>query len=178
MCLAPLTIAASPNPSVEGRQVVISGRLGAAANSGVAVALWEQVAGAAGFSRVATAVTGSSGDYSITRTNVTTNRSWYVTAGGETSLTVAQQVAATVTIKRTHRFVLSGAVQPAQTKATVSIQQRTGSGWQTVAQAPLRTGSVYKLAFRSAHRAVVRAMWVGDARNSTATSRAVAVPAS
>jgi hypothetical protein len=178
MCLVPLTITASPNPSVEGREVVISGRLGAAANSGVTVTLSERAAGAAGFSPVATGVTGASGTYSITRTDVRTNRSWYVTAGGETSITVAQQVAASVTIRRTHRFVLSGVVRPAQTKATVSIQQRTAGGWQTVAQAPLRGGSAYKLAFRSAHRAVVRALWVGDARNSAATSRAVAVPAS
>jgi hypothetical protein len=180
MCVAPsLTIAATPDPSVEGRSVVVSGRL--TGGSGVAVQLWEEVAGARGFGVVGSGVTDASGNYSITRAGVTTNRSWYATASGDTSTTISQQVAAVVTgsVARlplqpgARRFVLSGSVSPDHAGESVMVQVRRGGRWRALGTAPLTAGSRYGFPFHAARRETVRAYWPGDSHNAAAASAAV-----
>jgi hypothetical protein len=181
MCVAPssLTIAATPDPSVEDRSVVISGRL--TGGSGVTVTLWEKVAGAGGFSAAGSGMTDATGDYSITRAGVTTDRSWYVTASGDTSTTVSQQVAAVVTASLARlplrpggrRFLLSGSVAPDHAGESVTIQALRRGRWTALGTAPLRAGSVYGFMLHAPRRERVRALWPGDSRNASAASAAV-----
>ena len=80
-----LTIAASPDPSLEGKRVKISGQLfGTSSVSHVKIVLWEKLAKQHSFHRVASTRTNSGGHYSIVRRAgaVKTNRAWYVVANG------------------------------------------------------------------------------------------------
>src|SRR5690242_13856733 len=77
-----LTISASPNPSVAGLPLTISGRLQSGA-SGRAVDLWQELPGQSTFKRVAQTTTDGSGGYKFARGLgvVRTNTSWYTKAG-------------------------------------------------------------------------------------------------
>src|SRR5438105_6097510 len=92
-CVIPLSIGATPNPSVAGQQVVISGRLVGSRSAGVDVTLWHRLPGQRRFGRLLDTLTDAAGQYRIVRGPgvVRTNREFYVTARVLRSATIRQR---------------------------------------------------------------------------------------
>jgi hypothetical protein len=180
-----LTISSSPDPSVAGRRVTISGGL-AGASSGTAVDLWQELPGQSSFHRVAQTTTNSSGRYAFARGAgvVETNTSWYTTSGGATSRTLVQQVGAVVQLQSSSAHpatgkavTLSGRVSPAHAGERILLQKRTKQGWRTIASTALGSGSRFALRHRFAHSGtlVLRALLRADRRNTQSASSALPI---
>lgn len=179
-----LTISSSRDPSRADRAVKITGRLMPAASSGIAVTLWQELPGQTAFHAVALTSTDSTGAYAFTRRagSVKTNRSWYVTANGTRSLTLAQMVEATVSLsvssKRNgagERTTFKGRVSPSHGGEHVRIEERVANGWSVIATIRLTRASTYTLRLSSpgSATAVVRAALGADSKNVASYSRTV-----
>lgn len=176
-----LSIASSPNPSMAGRKVVISGALAGHSASGVQVVLWGKLAGHASFQQMGQTTTDTSGRYTFTlpRGSVMTDQAWYVASTGVQSATVEQHVDALVGLSSsTHTATagqalrLRGQVTPSHVGETVLIEQRQGGAWRVLARAKLSRTSSYSLSHRFTQHGTVRlrAVLRGDARNDTSVS--------
>jgi phospholipase C len=181
-----ITISASPNPSVAGTPVVISGRLTGHGATFAKVGLWERLGTAGGFRRIITARTGATGRYRIARRPgaVQTNRQWYVAAGRTRSRTVRQRVSVTVTLATSAASIdtgqpveLSGRVTPARPGSALAIQQRSIGGWTTILTTTLASASTYAAtyAFGPGGSFQLRAVLAGDQRNVSSSSPAVPI---
>jgi hypothetical protein len=189
-----LTINATPNPSVTGDALLIYGQLNDTPHSGQTITLWHHIAGShRGYTRVQRTTTDANGFYSITRAQgvVTTNRSWFVTAGhGVHSRTLYQRVAATVTLSAStttadtnHRIVFSGHVAPNHAFERVVLQQESGANedhWQTIDRGRLNASSDYAITHRFLRPGdrTLRVVFRGDRRNTRAESSPVSISVS
>jgi hypothetical protein len=182
-CASSLTIRSSPDPSMEGAKVVISGRL--LGTGGAAVTLWERPAGMSAFVQIGTTQTDANGAYSMTRDSgvVTTDRAWYATSGTATSETINQQVQALVTLAatrtspRARQVLISGHVSPDHAGESVTLQILRGHAWTTLATPRLAAVSGFTLTRSISHRARLRLVFAGDSMNAASTSRIVTVAA-
>jgi hypothetical protein len=182
-----LTIAASPNPSKAGTEVVISGGFTTNPQSGLAVVLWRELAGQSSFQQVSQSTTDGSGHYTFTlgRGKVMADQTWYVTAGGLRSSTVQQTVSALVGLSPSahstvvgHMIRLSGRVTPSHAGEVVLIEARRGDGaWQVIQRARLGHGSSYAVSghFGQPGRVQVKAVLPADQRNTRSTSPAITI---
>lgn len=184
VCASGLTIASSPNPSIEGRKVVISGAMLNNSTAGAQVTLWQEVAGQSSFTNVGTAKLDSAGQYSFTMNSgvVKANRTWYVTAQGIQSPSVIQKVAALVAFSPAHASVaagkpvaLRGSVTPAHAGEVVLIEQKAAGKWRIVGRPRLGHASTFAGSHRFIHAGVVklRAVLPSDSRNQGSNSRTV-----
>ncbi len=181
LCVVPLTIVASPDPSTTGRQVTISGRLSSSA-SGAQVALWQKLPAQSSFHRVGTTTTSSSGAYSFRR-DPRTNLTWYVTSGSLQSITVSELVRAKITLHASTtsspgRLVLSGHVYPRHTGEQLLVQRFSGGAWVRVAQTQLNASSHYRVSVSfTVGTEKLRTKLPADARNAASVSPTVSVTA-
>lgn len=172
-CPTGLTIGSAPDPSSAGNKVTIAGRwLGSTA--GTIVQLWQKLPGGATFKQVAQTTTGTTGQYQFVRGAVETSRQWYVTAGASRSVTIEQQVRATVTLTRLLRVHVS----PNHAGERVLIERRTRQGWKVIARPRLTrssssNGSVPVAIGRGTF--VLRAVFPGDGRNVRSVSPLVQI---
>ncbi|HYP47540.1 MAG TPA: hypothetical protein VEQ61_02780 [Thermoleophilaceae bacterium] len=154
-----VTIAAQPTSIVYGSGSVFSGRLRAADNAGKTLELWaDGYPFGGGEARVATALTTSSGSYSVTR-RPGRNTNYHVRYGAFRSASVLVNVRFRMSVSvsdatpRAGSLVrFSGRACPASDGAVVSIQRRTSTGsYRTVARTALRAAtrcSVYRRSIR------------------------------
>ncbi len=170
-CVAGVSITSSSNPSVARHQVTVSGRLATAA-AGATVDLWQALPGG-GFKQVAQTSTGSSGTYQFVRSDVNTNRQWYVTAAGATSLTLSQNVKAVVTLSRSLRVH----VNPNHAGQSFLIQVRAQHGWKLFVRGRLSRSSSARvpLAAFAPGSETLRAVLPADSRNLRSFSKPVRV---
>lgn len=164
VCVAPMTIASSPNPSVAGSAVTISGVVTGGA-AGSTVALWQELPGQKSFHQVASVTTSSSGAYKLRRpgSTVKTDRAWYVASGGAKSVTIDQVVKAKVTISAraskpsgAHKVSVTGKVDPSHSGQRVLLEQRIGGKWRVLGHARLSKKSRYAISHRWAHAGAVK----------------------
>ena len=176
-----LSIASSPDPSMAGRKVVISGGLTGNPVSGAQVALWRELSGQSSFHQVAQTTTDSAGQYTFTmkRGSVNADQQWYVTANGLTSPTLQQKVDALIGLAAGSRtatagqpVALSGHVTPSHAGQVLLIEQSRGGSWAVIARPRLGHGSGYRLShkFMRAGSVKLRAVLPGDSRNNRSNS--------
>jgi hypothetical protein len=177
-----LTISSSPDPSVEGRTVTISGRL-FGSSSPSTVSLWQKLPGQSGFTRIAQTTTSSAGDYTFVRgaDKVLTNSTWYTTASGATSPMLRQRVSARIklvtwTVAGT-LVKVNGGVSPSHRGERLALQHRTAKGWQTIATTVIGRLSKFTVRHRFARKGkvVLRILFAGDARNVRSFSKPVRI---
>jgi hypothetical protein len=180
-----ISIAASPNPADGHGQVKVSGSVSGGTVSGVAVALWQEVAGESKFSQVGQVSTDATGAYSITAPgDVKTDRQWYATAGTLQSTTVKEQVAADVTllVKRgRHSATVRGTVTPSHAGDRVELQRKLRGRWITIAKPKLDRASRFSVRYagRPRVKATLRAVLPPDSTNMrslSSTLTAVVLP--
>jgi hypothetical protein len=166
-----LTISSSPDPSREGRPVMISGHL-FGSGSGATVSLWQKLPGQSSFRRVARTTTNGAGDYTIVRRagKVLMNSTWYTSSSNATSPMLLQRVRAQIKLQGALLggvLALGGSVTPSHRGEHVALQRRTGQGWRTIATAVIGRRSEFSLSHRFAHKGkvVLRVMFAGDAHN-------------
>jgi hypothetical protein len=175
-----LTIFSSPDPSVAGRKVTVTGRV-LSGGSGKRVELWQKLPGQSKFTRVAQTTTNASGDYTIVRSagTVQMNASWYATSAGATSATLVQRVRAQVKLLSWGvagaLAKLNGVVSPSHRGERMALQQRTAKGWRTVGSTVIGRLSKFTLRHRFAHKGkvVLRALFGGDTRNTQSASKSL-----
>jgi hypothetical protein len=160
-CPVELTASSSPNPSIAGQKVTISGRW-SGGTSGQTVDLWQELPGAKTFTKVAHTTTGSLGDFQFVRKGVQTNRKWYVSVGSAHSLTIAQRVKAKVSLAG-----LNGRVSPNHSGERVLVEARNGSGWAVIARPRLSHASTFSI---GPTHGEIRAVFAGDRRNIRSVS--------
>ncbi len=180
-----LTIASSPDPSVAGQKIVISGGLTINPVAGDQVVLWRELAGQTSFHRVAQTMTDSAGRYKFTlkRGTVNVDQRWYVTAAGLQSPTLAQTVGALVGLAGSRSatagraMLLRGHVTPSHAGQVVLIEQRRGANWIAIARPRLGHASNYGAmhTFARAGTAALRTVLPGDARNNRSSSPVLTV---
>jgi hypothetical protein len=164
LCVVPITVASTPNPSVEGSAVTISGQVTGAA-AGTTVVLWQELPGQKTFQKIASATTSSSGAYTLRRPagKVKTDRAWYVASGGAKSSTIEQGVTAKVTISARaakvsggHKITLTGKVDPSHSGQRVLLEERIGGTWRTLGHVRLSKKSHYRVSHTWAAAGVVK----------------------
>jgi hypothetical protein len=181
-----LTIASSPDPSLAGHKVVISGGMTLKPTAGTQVVLWRELIGQTSFHQVTQTTTDSAGQYRITLNGgmVNADQQFYVTAGGLQSPTLHQQVNALVALSASRRSVgtgtpitLRGHVTPSHAGETVLIEQLFGKRWMVVARSRLGHASNYTLShrFQQAGGKKLKAVLLADARNARSSSPTVTV---
>ena len=181
-----LTIASSPDPSVAGHKVVVSGGLTLNPVAGTQVVLWRELAGQTSFHKVTQTTTDSAGQYKITLKAgmVNADQQFYVTAAGLQSPTLHQTVDALVGLSASTRSVaagtpitLRGHVTPSHAGDAVLIEQLFGKHWMVVARSRLGHGSSYALShrFQQAGGKKLKAVLLADARNARSSSPTVTV---
>jgi hypothetical protein len=174
-----VTISASPDPADGAQRITVSGTVFGGAPAGMAVQLWQQVAGDASFSKAASTTVGSDGTYSFTAPGtVNTNRQWYVTVGALQSATLAEPVSAAVTLQvRTGRrsATVHGAVAPSHSGETVLLQRKLGRKWVTIARPVLSHDSRFSVRYGGGRRVkeTLRAVLPADAKNMRSFSSTV-----
>jgi hypothetical protein len=152
-----ITLGASPSVVTWGGTVSLSGHVAGAGVNGLTVAL-EQAPFpfSAGFTQVATARVGSSGDFRFASRPLalaTRFRAVTLTTLSVTSPTVAAQLRAQVGIRRTSRtrrsLRLAGGVHPALPDGVATLQRRTRrGGWALVLRKPLKAIDVNTSRYR------------------------------
>ncbi len=156
-CVFPLGIDTTPNPSVAGAPVVISGRVTGSRPSFRRVTLWQQLADQRRFYPVLSTSTDRFGDYRIIRRagTVQTDRRWFVTALGFQSRAITQHVQAIVTLAASEPSANSGdlvsftgQVAPSHARQRVLLQLLIGTEWMTIAQPRLDRHSSYLVSRR------------------------------
>jgi hypothetical protein len=183
-CPSALTIAVTPNPASEGRQTTITGTLtGSTSVAAQTVGLWEQAAGQAASTQVASTQTSASGAFSFVRT-VTTNTTWYVKVGTVQSATMAEAVLAAVDLHPSRvriapgaGLTLSGTIAPSHAGERVALQQLRSGHWVTIARPKLGINSSFTVTRNAGGHSVkrFRIVLAADARNARSISRIVAI---
>jgi hypothetical protein len=163
MCAAPATIAASPEPSMSGAPVRISGTIAGA--GGAAVQLWEELPRKTVLRSVASTTAGAGGAYSFTRPAqaVTTNRNWYVTSGSLRSAALSHEVEAKLTLSASltrpmigRAVTVTGAVGPSHAGERVLLEQQIGQSWTVIARTRLSHASRFRVRHRFRRAGTVR----------------------
>ncbi len=172
-----ITLAAYPNPGVAGEPALVAGRVFAAGAVDVEVTLWMRPPGAARATLLAQVSADANGAFVFTRASAPLDESasLYATALGLRSRPVREQVAASVmlgapdaTVTSGSAVALTGRVLPTgHAGEPVLVQQRSPSGWQTIARAVVGAdgGFVAASTFSGAHAVALRAFFGGDAHN-------------
>jgi hypothetical protein len=163
-----ITLSALPETADWGGNVSISGRVQGSGVNGLTVALEQSTFPyTGGFQEVATARTGSSGDFRFSGRPIsiaTRFRAVTRTTVSVTSPVIGANVRARVGIRRTSKtrraLTLTGRVQPGLPDGRATLQRRTRSGgWTFVKRKALRTGSStnssYSFRVRRLRRAAV-----------------------
>src|SRR3954463_6785120 len=139
-----LTLAATPNPVKFGRSVTLSGKLTGPNNSGKPVSLLADPFPYNTFTKVTTASTSATGDYSTTQ-KPSVNTRYQGSQGGNQSgiITVLVRPAVSLRLgdyapKRGQRVLFSGRVCPQHDGASLSIQRRYRRGYRTIRKTTLR----------------------------------------
>ena len=139
-----LTLAAAPNPVKFGRSVTLSGKLTGANNSGKPVGLFADPFPYNSFTKVTTATTSATGDYSTTQ-KPSVNTRYKASQGGNQSAIITVLVRPAVSLrlsdytpKRGQRVRFSGRVCPQHDGSSVSIQRRYSRGYRTIRKTTLR----------------------------------------
>jgi phospholipase C len=183
-----ITIASSPNPSTAGDPVVISGRLSGPGRHHAPVTLWSRLPDRPHFSGAGVTITDARGEYRFRRRAgvVTTDRDWFVTAGGARSQVLKQRVRALVSLVASTASPgpaaaaavrLAGHVSPNHAGERVLIQARRTDGWSAIATVRLDHASDYSVVRAFATATTVRTIFRGDRRNVRSVSAPVPVPA-
>jgi hypothetical protein len=163
-CPVALTASASPNPSIAGQKVTISGRW-PGNTAGQTVDLWQELPGAKTFTEVAHATTGSLGEYQFVRKGLKTNRKWYVSVGSEQSGKVDQKVVAVVTLESGGGANgYRGRVTPNHAGERVWVERQSGASWVVIARPRLSSRSTYSFT-RNLCNTTSRVVFPGDRRN-------------
>jgi phospholipase C len=180
-----ITIQSTPNPSQAGHRVTISGQLFGRAHARVTVTLWQERPGENTFTPVARSTTDGSGRYRMVAPgSVDTNRQWYVTARRARGATIDHLVTAAVALSLPsgpsapgRTVTVRGQILPAHPGSSLSIQQRHGGRWTTVARLLLGRSSTFTVRHRFAHYGLanVRALLPADQRNITSLSAPLTV---
>jgi hypothetical protein len=186
-----LTIAAAPDPISTGEPVLVYGQLDGANHAGQQITLWHNISGVpGGFTKVSKTTTDANGFWSIARADgvVTTNRSWFATAGaGVHSRTIRGRVHATVTLAQPSATLLTrtpvtftGTVAPNHVGQRVILQAQVGVNgdqWRTIDQGRIRPGSTFSIVhrFRQAGDRTLRAVFRGDRRNLRGESTPISI---
>jgi hypothetical protein len=176
-----LTINAAPNPIDAGDPVFIYGQLNTLNHANRPITLWHHVSGTGpGYTVVQRTTTNAFGFYSFSRAAgvVTTNRSWFATAGnGVHSRTVFERVHALVSVDNppssaltNQRVLVTGKVTPNHRGERVRLQQQVGGNgddWRTIDFGRIGPGSRYRIVhrFRMAGDRTLRVVFPGDGRN-------------
>jgi hypothetical protein len=180
-----LTIASSPDPSMEGRRVTVTGRATGVA-AGTIVTLWQRLPSQQSFHRIAQAPIDSSGQYTIVlaRGTVLTNRDWYASTSARTSATITQQVRAAITLVPAAGKVasgsvlsLSGRVSPSHAAERVLVEENVGGTWKVIARPMLNHSSRYTAGLRleTTGKVKLRTVLPGDRRNIRSQSRVIVI---
>jgi phospholipase C len=180
LCVQSITIGSTPDPSVTGEPVGITGQV-LGAQAGTVVRLWHRLPGQRRFHRVQRTTTDGSGHYTFSRADgvVTTNREWYVTSEGRRSPIIEQRVQAIVSFATSNAnpgpgdvVTFSGNVSPSHAGQHVLLEQAVDGGWELIGTPRLDGASnwVAKHVFRTAGNFTVRAVLLGDGRNVESVS--------
>ncbi len=182
-CATKVTIKASPNPSVAGQTLVLSGRVRGRSIGGAAITLWQELPWQRHFHRIARTRVDAVGVYQFNkRTNV--NARLYVSSARRRSRTVHQQVRSVVTLTVSNptpdtgaASLFSGQVTPRHGGEHVQIQQRVGNRWVQVARPKLGPDSTFRYShvFTTGGARAYRAVFTGDAENAGAASTPVLI---
>jgi hypothetical protein len=186
-----LTIAAAPNPISTGEPVLIYGQLNGAGHAGQQITLWHHISGThRGYTVVKRTTTDANGFWSVPRAAgvVTTNRSWFATAGhGIHSRTVHERVHATVTLDQPTAALVTatpvtftGTVAPRHAGQRVELQQQVGDNgdrWRTIDRGRIGANSAYAIThrFRSAGDRTLRTVFRTDRRNLRGESTPISI---
>jgi hypothetical protein len=182
-CISFLSLVSNRNPSRAGSTVTLSGHA-SSGGPGISVTLWEELPGQTSYHQAAQTTTDSSGNYTLKRKGVQTDRAWYTTAGTSRSPFLAQAVTARVSIVATSvkvrhglRVVLTGSVGPSHAGERVRVQQRHSGSWSTLGSARLDRHSRYAFTHRFAGSGTIqlRISLAGDRDNAASLSRVVTV---
>ncbi|WP_026909824.1 hypothetical protein [Patulibacter minatonensis] len=181
MAAAP-TINAAPETTTSGDAVVIYGN----AKPGAKVVLFHRVNPAKRFSVIQRTTANAAGQYQFTRKAgvVTSNRNWYVNAGGERSRVVNHKVSASISVTgpstlhllTKERYVFKGVVAPNHAGDTALLQRQVGTGtserWKTIDSDRIGRGGGYRIthAFGTPGDANLRVHFAGDRRNIASSS--------
>ncbi len=182
-----LTLSITPNPSVAGQPVALTGRLTGSGVGGRRVVLWHRLTGERRFRPVRAVYTTPQGRYTLTRGAGQTihNGSWYAQAVGRRSPVVAQRVQAVMTLADDNpvqqpgqpvRFSIT--VAPRHAGERVLLQQVLGpNAVRTIASVRLdgasRATTIQRFTAQSAMR--IRAQLPGGRRNARSTTPSVLV---
>jgi hypothetical protein len=154
-----LTLAAATNPVNFGRSVTLSGKLTGPKNSGKPVSLLADPFPYNTFTKVTTATTSATGDYSTTQ-KPSVNTRYRASQGGNQSAIITVLVRPAVSLrlgdytpKRGQSVRFSGRVCPQHDGSSLSIQRRYSRGYRTIRKTALRdipgsTCSSYRKTFR------------------------------
>jgi hypothetical protein len=184
-----LTINATPNPIFAGDALLIYGQLNRQPAAGQTVVLYHREPGwGRGYVRGSQTKTDAHGVYSFPRAEglVTTNRDWFVRAGGVQSRAVFEAVQALVSLSPSstaqdtnHPVVFTGKVTPSHVGQRVLLQEQTasGDGWRTLRSVRIGRGSNFAMScrWRVPGSRDVRALFQGDRRNTSGASDPVSV---
>ncbi len=177
-----ITLAVYPNPGVAGEPALVAGRVFASGAADVEVTLWMHPPGAARATPLAQVSADANGAFVFTRASAPLDEtaSLYATALGLRSRSVREQVAASVTVSAPDATVTSGSpvtltgrvLPTGHAGEPVLVQQRTASGWQTIARAVVRADGSFGATptFSGAGAVALRASFGGDAHNLAGVS--------
>jgi phospholipase C len=175
-----ITISSSPNPSLQGEQVVIAGRLHGTRVGGLRVTLWTMRPRDRTFHFALSTRADSDGAYEVALgpRAVSTNRLWYVSALGRRSPVTSQRVQALVTVKPSEtlvapgeRVLFRGHVRPWHAGDQVQLQQLRPGGWHSIGHQTLDRASNFAIGkrFKAGH-AQVRVLLPSNPRNDDSVS--------
>ena len=175
-----ITISSSPNPSLQGEQVVIAGRLHGTRVGGLRVTLWRKTPRDRVFHFALSTRADDRGNYQIALgpRAATTNRLWYVSALHTRSQVTLQQVQALVTftpsetlVAPNERVVFRGHVSPWHAGDQVRLQQLQTGGWHSIGRQTLNPASNFSFAHKfKAGQAQVRVLLPSNPRNADSVS--------
>jgi phospholipase C len=146
-----VTLKASPNPSVSGQAIKLSGTV-PGAKGGVTVTLWGRQADQRTFGASKRTTTGPHGGFKFMMKprSIFTNRYWFVTARGGRSGTVFQKVQFNITVRTSdtipqpgETLTFTGHVGPSYARHKLQLQMNSGNGWTVLARPWLDKNSNY-----------------------------------
>jgi phospholipase C len=147
----PVTIQASPNPSIAGQPIMLSGTV-RGAKGGVTVTLWGRQVNQRQFHSSLKTKTGPHGGFKFAMRPgaIKTNRFWFATARGGRSGTVSEGVQAAITVVPSDNIpapgetvAFTGHVAPSHAGHRFQLQLNAGNGWQVLAHPWLDRNSNY-----------------------------------
>ncbi|HUO71660.1 MAG TPA: alkaline phosphatase family protein [Solirubrobacteraceae bacterium] len=182
-CGSTLTIGASMNPVPAGTPAVLSGRLSGRSIAGASVGLWQRLPWQRAFHRIARTRADRHGRYAFTL-HPGTNCSYLAVAAGVKSRTLRLGVRALVSLISSAQtpdagsvVSFSGEVLPRHAGEHVTIEQRTGGGWQRLARPRLDAHSSYRFdhVFTIGGPRVLRTVFSGDGKNAWSASTPILI---